>query len=145
MTFRNKWLFIAFSILSIAGLIYQWLEHNRKLGVYDMPGTLSNKLDTLLLVYVKRDCNCAEWIQWSDKKNGDSAGRDKYIWLEAANPGLELATTYPAYSEGGYRLKVEGSFYEGRTIPNDYVARGDQKPEKARVFRYISSALIKPE
>ncbi len=145
MTFRNKWLFIAFTILSITGLIYQWLEHNRKLDAYDMPGALSDKVDTLLLVFVKRNCNCAEWIKWSDKKNGESAGKEKYIWLEAANPGLELPATYPAYSEGGYRLKVEGSFYDGSGIPNDYIAQRDQKPEKARVFRYISSALIKPE
>ena len=110
-----------------------------------MPGNLSNKLDTLVLVHVKRDCYCAEWIQWSDSGNGAGARKDDYIWLEAANPGLGLPASFPAYAEGGYRLRVEGSFYQDRAIPNDYVAHGDQKPEKARVFRYITSALIKPE
>jgi hypothetical protein len=136
---------MAFAILSITGLIYQWLSHRRSADSKSMRGILSFNLDTLILVHVKRNCNCAEWIKWSNSINGTEVGKDDYIWLEPANPGLELPEEFSSYPNRDFRLRVEGSYYQDQAIPNDYVPQGDQKPEKARVFRYISSDLIKPE
>jgi hypothetical protein len=145
MTFRNRWLFIAFILVSIVGLLYQWREHNRMISVDDLRTRLSTKIDTLNLVYVQRHCDCPEWIEISRFKDPAGARDEDYIYVEAANKNLELGATYPTYAEAGYVLRVSGSFYDTKGIPADMVQHADQKPERARIFRYISSDLIKPD
>jgi hypothetical protein len=143
MTFRNRWLFVAFIIVSIIGLVYQWRDDNKLVATYNFPGELSVKIDTLNLIHVQRHCNCPEWIE-GVKRNGGPAVRD-YIYLKAARTELILSDTQLALLDSGYLLKAQGSFYEGKGVPDDVAQNPGQKPENARVFRYISSDLIKPE
>jgi hypothetical protein len=145
MTFRNRWLFIAFILVSIIGMIYQWRERNRNSGAYNLPKKLSTKIDTLNLVHLQRHCDCPEWVEISRLKQAGGPKPDDFIYLVAADQDLELAITSPAYTEDGYLLRLQGSFYEGKSIPEDLVGHTEQKPEAARVFRYISSDLIKPQ
>jgi hypothetical protein len=145
MTFRNRWLFIAFILISIIGLIYQLREHVSSSGAYDLPKQLSSKIDTLNLVHVQRHCSCPEWVEISRLQRAGGPQPDDFIYLEAANQDLELAPTYPALTEGGYWLRLQGSFYEGKSIPEDFARHNEKKPDAARVFRYISSDLIKPQ
>ena len=145
MTFRNRWLFVAFILVSIVGLLYQWREHNRMVSAYDLQKQLSIKIDTLNVVHVQRHCDCPEWIEISRFKTPGGAKDEDYIYLEAANKNLELGATYPAYTEAGYVLRLQGSFYETKGIPADMIRHTDQQPETARIFRYISSDLIKPD
>ena len=145
MTFRNRWLFVAFIIVSIIGLVYQWRDDNKLVATYNFPGELSVKIDTLNLIHVQRHCNCPEWIEVSQaKRNGGPAVGD-YIYLKAARPELILSDTQLALLDSGYLLKAQGSFYEGKDVPDDVAQNAGQKPDSARVFRYISSDLIKPE
>jgi hypothetical protein len=145
MTFRNRWLFIAFMLVSIVGLLFQWREHNKMISASGFRNQLSTKIDTLNLVHVQRHCDCPEWIEKSRFKGPGGAMDEDYIYLEAANQNLELGATYPAYTEAGYVLRLQGSFYETKGIPDDVIRHPDQKPESARIFRYISSDLIKPD
>lgn len=145
MTFRNRWLFIAFIGVSIIGLLYQWREHNRMISSYDLRKKISTKIDTLNLVHVQRHCECPEWIEISRSKSPGGFKEDDFIYLEPANRDLELGATYPAYTEAGYILRLQGSFYETKGIPADMTGHTGQKPQTARIFRYFSSDLIKPD
>ena len=104
-----------------------------------------NKIDTLNLVHVQRRCSCPEWIEISRLKKPGGAKDDDYIYLEAARPELKLSLAGISLADSGHLLRVEGSFYEEKAVPGDMLQRSGQKSDSARVFRYFSSDLIKPE
>ena len=145
MTFRNRWLFIAFIIVSVLGLLFQWREHNRIIAGDNRSGILCSKIETLYLVHVQRNCTCPDWIEVARLKRAEGPGEEDYFYLEPGAKDVEIGSKYPAYTESGYLLRLRGSFYLEKGVPAGRVGRADQNPEMARVFRYTSSDLIKPE
>ena len=132
-------------VLSMVGLIAQWVQHHREVDAYDMPKELSGHPESINLRHVQRDCACANWLILSFSGDSASGDPDKYIYVEPAYAGMDIPPSYWALADSGYVLHLSGQFYTGKAVPNNYVQRTTQKPERARVFYYNASAVVKPE
>ena len=144
MIFRNKYLFILFSLVCLAGLVKQWIEHNKSVDNYDLPKELTEQKEIVDVRRVKRNCECAEWIRVSPKKDSGMIPEKDYFYIESAD-GNDPPPAYTALADSGYVLRLKGSFYKGEGIPANYVQQSEPKPERARVFYYTSSQVVKPE
>jgi hypothetical protein len=144
MTFRNKYLFILFVIVCLAGVVKQWIEHNKTIDNYDLPKELSGQKETIDVRRVERNCDCAEWIRVFSKKDSVAMDKQEYFYIESTD-GNDPPPTYTALADSGYILRLEGSFYLGKGVPAHYIQQPDQKPERARIFNYTSSQIVKPE
>ena len=71
-----------------------------------------------------------------------AGNKDDYLYLERAGLDDAIPPTYYVLKDSGYVLKVFGSFYYGKAIPVDYAAI-KPKPDRLRLFRYDSVALIR--
>ena len=145
MTFRNRYLFIVFALVSIFAMIHQWRNHYREVDNYDTPRSLSGLTRTILLRHTERSCDCPDWKLVS--RPGDSSGMKsgEFVYIEAGYAGMDVTPAYWALADSGYVLKLTGQFYKGEAIPYDYTQKTDQKPEKARVFYYTATEVVKPE
>lgn len=145
MTFRNRFLFIAFIIVSIVGLIQQWRNHNKTVDEYDTPKILSGVQETLLLQHIKRNCECADWIKFGSYPDSARINEEDFLFIEPATADLDVPASYWVLADSGYALRVQGEFYKGKAIPNNYISKADSKPAFARVFYYTSCEVVKPE
>ena len=145
MTFRNRYLFIAVILFSIIGLIFQWAKHGQIIDGHDLPRQLLNEKVSLDLVYVNRHCECPEWIEVSRLKDSTHRNEDDFLFIEPATGSSDIPVAYWAIADSGYVFRVTGSFYKVRGIPGNYIQKTDHKPEKARVFSYTGSEVVKPE
>ncbi|MBS1597147.1 MAG: hypothetical protein JST75_02905 [Bacteroidetes bacterium] len=145
MTFRNRYLFIAVTIVCIIGLIQQWRIHNKSGSDYDAPKILSGVKETLLLRHVKRNCDCADWISVTLSNDSTKIKEDDYIFVEPASTSAQIPAYFLAIADHGYSVRLEGEFYKEKTIPDDYIPKTNEKPVSARVFYYTSYEVIKPE
>ena len=144
MILRNKYLFIVFTVVCLAGLVKQWIEHNKSVDNYDFPKERPGQKETIEVRRVNRNCDCAQWVRVFPKKDSVVVTSQDYFYIESAD-GNGPPPAYVALADSGYVLKLEGSFYKGEGIPSNYVQTTDHKPERARVFNYTSSQVVKPE
>lgn len=144
MTFRNRYLFIIFSIICLVGLIYQWVDHNKSIDNYDLPKQLSGKPETIDLRHIDRNCDCADWVEAVHYNDSIKIKEDDYLFIEPASAHMEVPASYWVLADSGYVLRLHGEFYKGKAIPYNYAQKTDHKPEKARVFYYTSSEVVKP-
>jgi hypothetical protein len=145
MSFRNRYLFIIFSIVCLVALLLQWRNHNKTADEYDRPKQLSGNTETIDLMHIDRNCDCADWVEARLGKNSGGLKKEDYIFIEPASSGLEVPASYWALADSGYVLRLNGQFYKGEAIPEGYPQKTDQKPEKARVFYYTATEVVKPE
>jgi hypothetical protein len=145
MTFRNRYLFILVSAICIVGLIFQWIQHERPTDIPQGSRQLSGAKQVIDLRHVQRDCLCPDWIRAAHYDERSTISPDSFLYLEPASSGVQIPDSFLAKTESGWVLRLEGAFYQGNTLPNNYVQKTEQKPEKARVFYYESSAVVKPE
>jgi hypothetical protein len=145
MTFRNRFLFIAFIIVSILGLIQQWRIHNKTIEDYDAPKILSGKKEMIDLRHIQRKCDCADWIPADRYKDSANLKEEDYLFIEPATKDLDVPASYWALADSGYVLRLHGEFYKGKAIPYNYIQKTDNKPVLASVFYYTSCEVVKPE
>jgi len=145
MTFRNRYLFIVFFVVCLVGLIKQWKDHYRQVDDYDAPKQLSGKTEVISLRHVERKCDCADWVEASHGRDSAGVTKDDYMYIEPASAGMDVPALYWALEDSGYVLRLTGQFYKGKSIPYNYTQKTNQKPEKARVFYYTASEVVKPE
>jgi|GEM_PF-1849352 len=145
MTFRNRFLFIAFSIVCLIGLVHQWITHNKTIDDYDAPKILSGKKEMISLRHIQRSCECADWIPANLYKDSVNLREEDYLFIEAATEDLDVPASYWALADSGYVLRLHGEFYKGKAIPYNYIQRTDHKPALAKVFYYTSREVVKPQ
>jgi len=145
VTFRNRFLFIIFIVVSIVGLVQQWRIHNKTIDDYDTPKILSGIKQTILLRHIDRTCDCADWIPAELLKDSTKIKADDYVFIEPATNDLDVPVTYWAQADSGYVLKLNGEFYKGKAIPYNYEMKTGVKPASARVFYFTSCEVVKPE
>ena len=145
MTFRNRFLFIAFAIVCMAGLVQQWIAHNKTIDGYDAPKILSGKKEIISLRHIQRNCDCAEWIPANLLKDSANIKEEDYLFIEPATNDIDVPVTFWALADSGYVLRLHGEFYKGKAIPYNYKQKSDQKPALAKVFYYTSCEVVKPE
>ena len=145
MTFRNRFLFVAFTIVCLIGLIKQWRDHNKTIDDYDAPKILSGIKETIRLRHIQRDCDCADWLLAGLLKDSTKIKEEDYLFIEPATPDLGVPASYWALADSGYILRLEGEFYKGKAVPYNYVQKTNYKPALAKVFYYTSCEVVKPE
>lgn len=86
-------------------------------------------------------CECANWATQDVLAKYQDTGKlsDHCVFVEPANKSLTLPDTL-GYS--GDIVQFTGQYYVDKGYPNDYV-KGEQKVDKAKVFRYTSFKIIK--
>lgn len=102
---------------------------------------LEEKEQTLTLQYIAWACACANWAGRDDMntcQDQDSLAAH-CVFVEPAMSSLQLPDTI-GYS--GDAIQFTGRFYKGKGFPSDYVD-GEEKVEKARVFRYTAYRIIR--
>jgi hypothetical protein len=138
MKFRSRALFIAFTVVCVVALIYQWI-HISRVQRNAGPGALSGEKMRVDLRYVKRDCSCASW------KIVEPAKMEGYVYIEPAGENLRISPTQVAKTDSGWLLRLNGQFYLEEGLPDVAQENRDPSAEKARVFQYTSAEVIKPE
>jgi hypothetical protein len=102
---------------------------------------LESNTQTIELEYISWACDCANWAtpkdieKFSDKE--DSLFQ-RSVFIEPADKALQLPDTL---GYNGDKIKFTGQFYVNKGYPEDY--ESEQKPEKAKVFRYTAYTVIK--
>ena len=111
----------------------------------DFTPTANNNLEpriyNLNLERVMISCACAHWAPLEDirkREKHESDSSDIYMFIEPANPDLELPDTL-AY--GSDIIQFTGQFYMKKTYPKGYDA-AEEPVEKARVFRYTKYKVL---
>ena len=97
---------------------------------------LQHEVQTIDLERVAFACDCADWVRLIDFSNPNYA--DSAIFIEPADSTLNLADTL------GYNMDIirfTGQFYIHKGFPKGY--HSIERPDKARVFRYIKFEVIK--
>ena len=107
-------------------------------SVFDIPKTLqANKL-TLKLWYSGKQANGAEMYSTTEV-----GGEDDRMYLEPATQYLNInREILTKLKDSGYTLKLYGSFFKGKGIPERYLAPAP-KPDKLPVFKYESMDIVK--
>lgn len=93
------------------------------------------------LEYIAWACDCANWVTPIDiKKFSDKEDSlvQRSVFIEPADTALNLPDSL---GYNGDRIKFTGQFYINKGYPEDY--KSEQKPEKAKVFRYTAYKVIK--
>jgi hypothetical protein len=102
---------------------------------------LESNTETIELECIAWACDCANWAtpkdieKFSDKE--DSLFQ-RSVFIEPADKALQLPDTL---GYNGDRIQFTGQFYVKKGYPEDY--ESEQKPEKAKVFRYTAYEVIK--
>jgi len=145
MTFRNRFLFLIVGIVFILGMVREWRNHYRTADEYDAPRRLSGKTQTIDIRHRETGCDCPDWELTSQHADTPARFGKEFLYIEPGHAGMDVPAAYWALADSGYVLQLTGQFYKGEAIPYDYTQKTDQKPQKARVFYYTASAVVKPE
>jgi hypothetical protein len=101
-------------------------------------GRLEKQVQTLEFSYVSWACDCANWATSSDlARYEDDELADHCIYVEPASLLLALPDSIGYNSD---KVRFTGQFYCGEGFPEGYSS--DQRPESARVFRYVSYQIL---
>lgn len=100
---------------------------------------LEDKIITVRMQYIDWFCACANWadVRIVDTCNG-CALPSKCVFIEAAEREKALPDTI-GYS--GDIVEFTGQFYTEPGYPKGYI-EGEEKMEKAKIFRYSSYKII---
>lgn len=102
---------------------------------------LEHKTQTIELEYIGWACDCANWAtpkdieKFYDKEDSLS---QKSVFIEPIDKAVQLPDTL---GYNGDRIQFTGQFYVNKGYPEGY--ESEQKPEKAKVFRYSTYEVIK--
>jgi hypothetical protein len=130
---RKKIWIVAGIVVLIGALMSAFLLRNAR-TVFDEPHTLSAKEETITACYINWACDCADFIEQKNFKGEPS--EDSCFFIEPADASLRVAPHF--YDSGHFHqvLVLTGRFYTRKGISKSYEQKTEEKPEKARVFRY---------
>lgn len=131
-----RWLIIPFVIITILYWTQDMWKENQEYSVMDMPKDLEPERYAL---EIKPDSSTQGVEVYTMSVAGN---KDDYLYLEPAALDDAIPPSYYLLKDSGYVLKVFGNFYYGKAIPVVY-AQVKPKPERLRLFRYDSVALIR--
>lgn len=127
---------IVFMIVAIFAISRNFMSRSDEPTLFDLPKALNEEKITITAFYYG-NTNGAEIF--SIVKNG---GEDDRLYLEPANKNLTIPTSFKQLKDSGYVLKLYGSYYKGKAIPERFF-NIRPKPEKYPVFRYESLEMVK--
>jgi hypothetical protein len=107
--------------------------------VFDQPGELSGKTETIEVIYVNWACDCPDFVE-TKYALGEIDEKD-CIFIEPASDSIKVDGHFYQHSFSR-SLKLTGQYYCEKGIPNSYEQKTPEKPEKAKVFRYTHIEII---
>lgn len=131
-----RWLIIPFFIITTLYWTQDIWKENQEYSVMDMPKDLEPDRYGLEIYPVSTANGVSVYTM------GVVGNHDDYLYLEPADLDDAIPPSYYVLKDSGYVLKVFGNFYFGKAIPAEY-AQVKPKPERLRLFRYDSVALIR--
>ena len=145
MSFRNRYLFIAFALVSIIALSKQLIDHYRNGNSGAYSNSLSGIRQTLSLKYVNWSFPNANWYVVKEKPDTAKVLPGDCIFIEPATADLDVPARFWALADSGYLFRVKGEFYAEPGIPEGLTDSKTAKPPEARIFHYTDYDIVKPE
>lgn len=110
----------------------------------DYPFKLSNKIQTIEVVYVNWACDCADFVATKYFANhpGGEIHKEDCIFIEPAQSTRPLSSKFYEKDHFEKKLRLHGQFYLGKGISRSYEQKTPEKPVPARVFRYLRFELL---
>ena len=143
MNKRKKIVIIICIVLAVPliFLLLLWFRNVRT--VLDEPRTLSAKEETITVCYVNWACDCADFIAQKNMK--DKIQEDSCFFIEPADSSLKVPENFYDTDRFHKALVLTGRFYMHKGIPRSYEQKTEEKPGKARVFRYTVIKMVEKE
>ncbi len=106
------------------------------------PSRLSDKTETIEVIYVNWACDCPDWVE--TRFSRDSAGPDQRncIYIEPSSPDLAVPDSFYSTKHFSQTLRLSGRFYLDKGIPDGYEPKTVGKTEPGKVFRYDNIEFI---
>ncbi|PWT77140.1 MAG: hypothetical protein C5B59_04875 [Bacteroidetes bacterium] len=145
MTFRSRTLFIIFCIVSIIGLIHQWVTHGSNSNRNNASKKVAQTAETIDFQRVQRNCVCADWVKANELKNPKNGSSSEFFFIQPSSPDLAIPASRLSMADSGYIFRLQGYFSNEKDLPANYQNFKDPKPEKARIFYYNSFEVVKQE
>ncbi len=133
-----RFVFPLFAVVALVFWSRQAFQSTNAPSVFDIPKKLEEEKLTIV-VRLHSEPGGAE--VWSTSKSGSE---DDRLYLQPARPSQTIPLEYYQLKDSGYVLKLYGSFYKGKGIPEAYFSI-QPKPERYSVFRYESLDVVKDE
>lgn len=127
---------VVFIVIALFAISRNFMSINNEPSVFDLPKTLEVEKLTITAFYYG-NTNGAEIF--SVVKNG---GEDDRLYLQPANKYLSVPANFKQLKDSGYVLKLYGSYYKGKAIPEIFL-NIQPKPEKYPVFHYERLEMVK--
>ncbi len=127
---------IVFIVIALLAISRNFMSRGDGPSIFDVPKTLEKEKSSITVFYYG-NTNGAEIF--SIVKDG---GADDRLYLEPANKNLTIPASFLKLKDSGYVLKLYGSYYKGKAIPERFL-NIQPKPEKYPVFRYESLEMVK--
>lgn len=108
------------------------------------PTKLSDKSEVIEVSYINWACNCADFIEtkFYILNPKYEAKSEDCIFIEPADSGLRVSESFYIKDHFDKNLKLTGSFYLEKGVPDSYEQAVPGRPEKAKVFRYTKIEII---
>lgn len=131
-----RFIFPLFAVVAIIFWSRQAFQGTTQPSFFDLPKKLSAEK---LTVQVRLWSTPGGAEVWSLSKSGSE---DDRLYLQPARSSQTIPQEYYRLKDSGYVLKLYGSFYKGKAIPQEYFSI-QPKPERYPVFRYESLDVMK--
>jgi hypothetical protein len=130
-----------FPLFAVVALFY-WMrtavQTSSGPSFFDIPKKLSEEK---LTIEVRLHSTPDGAEVWSLSKSGSE---DDRLYLQPASPSQTIPKDYYQLQDSGYVLKLYGSFYKGKGIPQEYF-NIRPAPKRYPVFRYESLDVVKSD
>src|SRR5688572_5659151 len=136
---KRIFIIIVFALVVIF-LRYIYLD----IKTWKYPTELSDKIDTVEVKYISWACACANWLPTEYLKDPNYSKTDysnDCIFIEAEKSTEKVPESY--IIESGKKIRLIGTFYNDEGISRDYESPTDQRPDRAKVFKYRSFEIVK--
>ena len=133
-----RFVFPLFAVVALVFWSRQAFQSTSEPSVFDIPKKLE---DEKLTIQVRLHSESGGAEVWSTSKSGSG---DDRLYLLPARPSQTIPLEYYRLKDSGYVLKLYGSFYKGKGIPQTYF-NIQPRPERYSVFRYESLDIVKEE
>jgi hypothetical protein len=112
----------------------------------DEPKNLSGQIQTIEVYYVAWACDCPDWVETKYEKANRNYEIDEKdcIYITPTSEKVKIPDSF-YFDHFGKRVQLVGQFYTDKGIPTSYEMKTDEKPDKAKVFRYDKFKIIKSE
>lgn len=132
MVVRIKYVIIVGLFLLSFSVVYLYFANN--ITFMDTPGRLEKRIQVIELANVYWGWDSVYWYEPYKLVIDNSLNKEDFIFIEPADPSLIMPDSFWNWPKR--KIRVKGSYYSGRGLPEKFVIKTSGKPAKGKVFRY---------